>query len=127
MGREYTSKKIAQEPDAYSNLVYPVDIIGGGFVKDSVGGVDPYVGVRNNSGKDIKYITMEMTPFNRVNDPVTCTIRGYSTTTCTATGPFEPDVGIGQGMYSITSGALWGLGSKKIGKQFHCNNCGADF
>lgn len=22
---------------------------------------------------------------------------------------------------------LWGLGSKKIGKQFHCNNCGADF
>lgn len=25
------------------------------------------------------------------------------------------------------SGALWGLGSKKISKQFHCNNCGADF
>lgn len=25
------------------------------------------------------------------------------------------------------SGALWGFGSKKIGKQFHCNNCGADF
>ena len=22
---------------------------------------------------------------------------------------------------------LWGLGSKKIGKQFHCNHCGADF
>lgn len=22
---------------------------------------------------------------------------------------------------------LWGLGSKKIGKQFHCNKCGADF
>lgn len=22
---------------------------------------------------------------------------------------------------------LWGLASKKIGKQFHCNNCGADF
>lgn len=22
---------------------------------------------------------------------------------------------------------LWGLSSKKIGKQFHCNNCGADF
>ncbi len=22
---------------------------------------------------------------------------------------------------------LWGLGSKKIGKQFHCNSCGADF
>lgn len=25
------------------------------------------------------------------------------------------------------SAELWGLGSKKIGKQFHCNNCGADF
>lgn len=22
---------------------------------------------------------------------------------------------------------FWGLGSKKIGKQFHCNHCGADF
>lgn len=22
---------------------------------------------------------------------------------------------------------LWGLGSKKIGKQFHCDHCGADF
>ena len=22
---------------------------------------------------------------------------------------------------------LWGLGSKKIGKQWHCNNCGSDF
>lgn len=22
---------------------------------------------------------------------------------------------------------LWGLGSKKIGKQFHCNNCKSDF
>ena len=25
------------------------------------------------------------------------------------------------------SAELWGLGSKKIGKQFHCNSCGADF
>lgn len=25
------------------------------------------------------------------------------------------------------SAELWGLGSKKIGKQFHCNKCGADF
>lgn len=25
------------------------------------------------------------------------------------------------------SAELWGLGSSKIGKQFHCNNCGADF
>lgn len=32
------------------------------------------------------------------------------------------------GMLSRTiSTELWGLGSKKIGKQFHCNSCGADF
>ena len=27
----------------------------------------------------------------------------------------------------LGSAELWGLGSSKIGKQFHCNNCGADF
>lgn len=27
----------------------------------------------------------------------------------------------------VISTELWGLGSKKIGKQFHCNHCGADF
>lgn len=25
------------------------------------------------------------------------------------------------------SAELWGLGSKKIGKQWHCNHCGSDF
>ncbi len=27
----------------------------------------------------------------------------------------------------MISTSLFGLGSKKVGKQFHCNNCGADF
>lgn len=27
----------------------------------------------------------------------------------------------------VISTELWGVGSKKIGKQFHCNHCGADF
>lgn len=27
----------------------------------------------------------------------------------------------------LGSTELWGLGSDKIGKQFHCNNCGANF
>lgn len=27
----------------------------------------------------------------------------------------------------IVSAGFFGLGSKKIGKQFHCNNCRADF
>ena len=27
----------------------------------------------------------------------------------------------------LGSAELWGLGSPILGKQFHCNNCGADF
>lgn len=27
----------------------------------------------------------------------------------------------------VGSAELWGLGSSKIGKQFHCEDCGADF
>ena len=30
-------------------------------------------------------------------------------------------------MSRVVSSGLFGLGSKKIGKQFHCNKCGADF
>lgn len=33
-------------------------------------------------------------------------------------------IGTGSRLMSI---GLFGLGSKKIGKQFHCNKCGADF
>jgi hypothetical protein len=92
--------------EAFLNLVHPVDIIGGGFVENYVGGISPSVAFRNNSGKDIKYVTLEMTPYNRVGDPVNCTIRNYSTTTCRATGPYAPDMGVGQGAYSITSGLV---------------------
>jgi len=32
------------------------------------------------------------------------------------------------GLFNRTvSTKLWGLGSKKIGKQYHCNQCGSDF
>lgn len=95
-----------QENTAFSNLVYPVDIIGGGFGENSVGGISPSVAFRNNSGKDIKYITFEMTPYNTAKDPVNCSIRGYSTTTCRAIGPYAPDTGVGEGAYSITSGLI---------------------
>lgn len=30
-------------------------------------------------------------------------------------------------MNRVGSAEVWGLGSDKIGKQFHCNNCGANF
>lgn len=100
------TQDIPDEDKAFCNLVYPVDILGGVFGKNSVGGISPYVAFRNNSGKDIKYITFEMTPYNKVDDPVNCTIRNYSTTTCKATGPYNPDIGVGQGAYSITSGVV---------------------
>lgn len=55
---------------------------------DSVGGVDVNFAWQNNTGKTIKYISFYVTPYNRVHDPVRCTIRNYSTTSLKATGPF---------------------------------------
>ncbi len=91
----------------YSNLVYPVDFLGGGFGINSVDGVSPAIAFRNNSGKTIKYIHFDLTPYNRVDDPVACTIRGYSATTCTATGPFEHEEGLGEAIYSLTSSLVF--------------------
>lgn len=98
------------QDEAFSNLVYPVDVISGGFTVNSVGGVTPGILFRNNSGKTIKYISFEMTPYNKVDDPVKYTVRNYSTKTCKATGPFEPDEGIGKVTYSLTSSILTILG-----------------
>ena len=56
---------------------------------DSVGGVSPSIGYRNNSGKTIKYIEFTMVPYNAVGDPVSCTIRGYSSAVGKVTGPIE--------------------------------------
>lgn len=56
---------------------------------DSVGGVSPSIGYRNNSGKTIKYIDFTMVPYNAVGDPVSCTIRGYSSAVGEVTGPIE--------------------------------------
>lgn len=92
--------------EAFANLVYPIDVLGGVYTINSVGGVTPEIAFRNNSGKTIKYISFEMTPYNRVDDPVKCTIRDYSTTTCRATGPYETDEGVGQGLYSIFMGIV---------------------
>lgn len=98
--------------DAYSNLIYPVDVIGGGFTKNSVDGISPSIGFRNNSGKTIKYIDFEMTPYNSVDDPVKCSIRGYSNKICEATGPYSPDTGVCDMLYSITSGPLLVIDNK---------------
>lgn len=44
---------------------------------NSVGGCDATIGVKNISGKTIKYIEIEMMFFNAVGDQVQCEIRGY--------------------------------------------------
>lgn len=97
------TQETQNQDEAFSNLVYPVDVISGGFTVNSVGGVTPGILFRNNSGKTIKYISFEMTPYNKVDDPVKCTVHNYSTKTCKATGSFEPDEGIGKVTYSLTS------------------------
>lgn len=101
-----TTSENKSDGEAFTNLVYPVDVIDGGFTVNSVGGISPGIAFRNNSGKTIEYISFEMTPYNRVGDPVKCTIRDYSTTTCKATGPYEPDEGVGSAIYSLTSGLV---------------------
>lgn len=105
---EQTDTQTTNQSDgeAFANLVRPIDLLGGVYTKNSVGGVTAEIAFRNNSGKTIKYISFEVTPYNRVDDPVKCTIRDYSTTICRATGPFEPDEGVGQGIYSIYMGIV---------------------
>lgn len=46
---------------------------------------------KNKTGKEIKYITFGIRPYNAVGDPVECTIRGVSLYNCQCTGPFAPN------------------------------------
>lgn len=67
-----------------------VEIVRTSLDMNSVGGVSPTIYYCNNSGKTIKYITWYMTPYNAVNDAVTCSVRGYSQVTGKTTGPINP-------------------------------------
>lgn len=42
----------------------------------------------NKTGKEIKYITFGIRPYNGVGDPVKCTLNGFSLYECKCTGPF---------------------------------------
>lgn len=48
---------------------------------DAVGGVEVFISFFNNSGKTLKYVDFEVTPYNRVDDIARSTIGGTSTTT----------------------------------------------
>jgi hypothetical protein len=52
------------------------------------GGVEPTFSIRNTlRDKDIKYCLVELSFFNRVGDPATCSIRGISKVKCRVVGP----------------------------------------
>lgn len=57
---------------------------------NSVGGVEPTIIWRNDSGKTIKYIYFTVVPYNAVNDIVSCSITGDTYTTLKCTGPYKP-------------------------------------
>ncbi len=71
----------------------PVTIAGVLLNIDSAGGVAPTVCWRNNSEKQIKYLTLTITPYNAVDDPVQSSVGNLSTTDLKITGPantFDP-------------------------------------
>nr|WP_295683837.1 hypothetical protein [uncultured Lachnoclostridium sp.] len=56
---------------------------------NSAGGVDLFIGFKNNSDKIIKYIYFKATPYNTIGDSVKCDIRRESTIGVKDTGPFQ--------------------------------------
>lgn len=74
------------------------------YTVNSVGGVSPVVLWTNNTGKQIKYITFTMVPYNAVDDPIADEISGKKSFRCRVTGPIESNNGIGNYYYSTFSG-----------------------
>lgn len=78
---------------------------------NSANGVDVYLGFKNLSDKEIKYVKFIITPYNRVNDILKCTIRNISQANLRYTGPLKP--GGDNGTYctrpfgEMTSDIVW--------------------
>ena len=70
-----------------------VKIYGTWIDVDSADGVSMYITWENNSEKEIKYITFDAELYNRVNDPLACNIRNYTTAELKQTGPFPQGKG----------------------------------
>jgi uncharacterized repeat protein (TIGR02543 family) len=56
---------------------------------NSVGGVDNYITYINNSDKTIKYIVFNITPYNAVNDKISCSIARRSSFRLQDVGPIK--------------------------------------
>lgn len=64
---------------------------------NSAGGIDVTIVFKNVSNKTIKYFRWTGYPINAVGDPVSCTIRDYTESGGTATGPIKPGATYGYG------------------------------
>ncbi len=69
---------------------------------DSAGGVSVAGTIVNNGTKTIKYIVLRFVPYNRVQDPVSCTIRDTSEYGLQCTGPIAPNAS-----YSFFGENMW--------------------
>lgn len=87
-----TTTTIATTPALTKDEVQNVIAIAGAKITkiNSADGVDVKVFWRNNSDKDIKYITFKLEIYNAVNDVIADSISGKSVFNCQLTGPVEP-------------------------------------
>lgn len=76
-----------------SELEEALKIYGTWIKVNSADGVSMYITWDNNSEKEIKYITFKVQLYNRVNDPVDCTIRKQSIEYLQQTGPIPQGKG----------------------------------
>ncbi len=86
-------EKLAEEKPVYIHVGFGTRTYNGGFntgVPDSAGGWDVTMTIENNTDKRVKYVFVELIPYNTVGDV------GYSPTvragakTVQVTGPIEP-------------------------------------
>lgn len=68
----------------------PVTVVGMRYTIDYVGGVEWTFRIRNNSDKEIKYITFQWSCYNAVGDPIRDEISGKSYVRLQFTGPLAP-------------------------------------
>lgn len=103
--------------------------------KDSTGAHGIKFYYNNYSGKTIKYIRFWATPYNRVNDPVACTVTGKTQACLEVTGPIKPttyhngiiemykDKDGNYYIYQYKQTKTWWGGTKKVGiKQYLSND-----
>ncbi len=65
----------------------PVKVFANG--PDEVGHIGTQFRLKNIAGQTLKYVTVYLTPYNSVGDPVNCTVKGHSTYGINITGPIS--------------------------------------